>query len=431
MASFVNFKSQSCFALVDCHNFYVSCERVFRPDLEKRPVVVLSNNDGCIIARSNEAKILGIPMGAPLFSVKDIIRRYNIEVFSSNYALYGDLSRRVMSVIQDSFPDMEIYSIDEAFIDLKSIKPSSRLERLESLVKSLRCKLGIGVGIGYGPTKVLAKLANRHVKKQRSQNSVWGFESEKATETLESLLRNIALEDIWGINYASASKLRTLGITHAWDLHNYDHRILKKRFNVVLARLCLELQGISCLKLEVEHEKYSMTSSRSFGCTIRSDEELMQTLATHLSKLCRKLRLQERLTGLITVFISSSRHSSERYHNSMSIALERRTDDTFYLLSKVRMMLKAIYKPGIEYKKSGILIGDFEHKKGEQQQLLSRKITGFKQEKLLKVIDTVNNKFGPTAIKSASCGVKQRWKMKSTCQSPHYTTRWEDLALVH
>ena len=318
------------YGLVDCNNFYVSCERVFNPSLKDRPVVVLSNNDGCIIARSNEAKALGIPMGAPLYSYKALIKQNKVLVYSSNYTLYGDMSSRVMNSLHYFVPDMEIYSIDEAFLSLKKFNNKTLLDEMFTIRQSIYQWTGIPVSIGVGPTKTLAKLANRMAKKYSSN----GIYILTISNQLTNILNDIQLEDIWGISKGWANRLKSIGINNPFQLQQSDPRKVRKLISVVGERIVYELRGNSCLALEEIVNKKSITVSRSFGNMINDKYNLKQALANHVARAAEKLRHQDSLCGEICVFINTNRFRKKdlQYNNSATLTFDDLTNNTTCLL---------------------------------------------------------------------------------------------------
>lgn len=337
------------FGLVDCNNFYASCERVFQPKLEGVPIVVLSNNDGCIIARSNEAKALGIPMGGAFYQVKPLCQKHGVKVFSSNYSLYGDMSRRVMQVLTESCPAVEIYSIDEAFLDLRGIAS----ERLIPLMKELRAKVkqwtGIPVSIGMAPTKTLAKAANRLAKKDPTCG---GVKMLATPDTQTTALAGLELGDVWGIGHRLAAKLNALGYTTALDLRGADPLTIRRQFNVVLERLVRELQGESCLTLEeVRPARQTILSSRSFGRLVTDIKDLEQAVATYTCRGAEKLRQDDLLAQAVLVMVRTNPFKAKepQYRASQVVALPYPTADNRVLATYTLQGLRAIYRKGFRY----------------------------------------------------------------------------------
>ncbi|KTD14385.1 UmuC [Legionella israelensis] len=354
------------FALIDCNNFYASCERLFRPDLRDKPIVVLSNNDGCAIARSNEAKALGIKMGDPYFQIKDLCTKHQVQVFSSNYTLYGDLSQRVMSVIQNSWPEVEIYSIDEAFLHLKHLPEHQHTAFCEQLQKTILKVVGIPTSIGIGKTKTLAKLAN-HIAKKRLKIPVFNIHS------FSDWLDKIDVEDIWGVGRRWSSKLRSMGIQTAGDLSRAHPALIKKRFNVVLQRTLYELRGLACLELEEIEPKQSIVSSKSFGIMQTDYHQLAEAISAHVASAWGKLRQQHLVAQYLSVFVLSNKHRKDldQYSNSLGFKLINPSDDIRQLTKCAKFCLKRIYKPGVYYKKAGVLLDGLIPKEPRQIDLFN------------------------------------------------------------
>lgn len=413
------------FALVDCNNFYASCERIFNPKLEGKPVVVLSNNDGCIIARSNEAKALGIKMGAPFFKCKSLIKRHNVQVFSSNYALYGDLSQRVMDVLQQMEPEVEIYSIDEAFVSL----PYS--ENLTEYATQLRNKVkqcvGIPVSIGIAPTKTLAKLANRIAKKNAQYNGVFDISSH---DKIDELLSSIEVGDVWGIGRQSTKKLNRQGIYSVLQLKKANDAWIRKHLTVTGLRTVMELRGIPCISLEnTQASKKSIISSKSFGSPVGSLADLTEAISTYTSRAAEKLRNQKSIAGGLHVFITTNRFKTcMQYSNSEMVILPEPTSSTPALIGAAVKCLKHIYKPGYEYQKAGVMLTDIASETCQQKNLFME--TSDDKAPLMKALDKINERWGRHTLQYAVTGFKKPWKFKQTRKSPAYTTRWADLPIV-
>ena len=416
------------FALVDCNNFYASCERLFRPDLQNVPIVVLSNNDGCVIARSNEAKAIGVKMGEPFFGVKALCKQYGVQIFSSNYTLYGDLSDRVMSVIEEAWDNTEIYSIDEAFLDLSALPAQEVTSFCETLQKKILKHVGIPTSIGIGPTKTLAKAAN-HVAKKELKIPVFNI-----THQMQWLLQ-MAAGDIWGVGRQWQKKLMNIGVYTAADLKALDHAFVKTKFNVVLQRTVLELKGRPCLQLEIEEPKQSIMSSRSFGTMQTELSALEQSISYHIATAWTKMRAQGLTTQHLSVFIRSNPHRNDlkQYSNSIGFRLVNPTDDICYLTKAAKFCLKKIYRPGIQYKKCGVLLADLRDKSHQQIDLFHQPTDESlaKNEKLMSVMDAINKKYDRNTIRLASEGFKKSWSMKRELKTPNYTTQWSELPVAH
>ncbi|MFH7325877.1 Y-family DNA polymerase [Desulfurivibrio sp. C05AmB] len=417
------------FALLDCNNFYVSCERLFNPKLEGRPVVVLSNNDGCIIARSNEAKALGIKMGEPFFQCRHLIAAHQVEVFSSNYPLYADLSQRVMDILAQLEPEVEVYSIDEAFIRLPAASPAALRENGRQLRAKIRRQVGIPVAIGFGPTKTLAKVANRVAKKQPEQDGV--FVLPEAGRERDQLLAALAVEDVWGIGHRSAAKLAARGIRTALALSQADEEWLRKRLTVTGLRTALELRGVSCLPLEQSPApNKSIITSRSFGQPVTDLSGLREALATYVSVAAAKMREQHLNAGCLQVFLTTNRFrpGDPQYANSLTVALAQPTASTPALIGRATEALRRIYRSGFAYQKVGVVLLDLADAGYVQPSLFQPLRQG--QEKLMAAMDRINQRWGRDTLHSAATGFRKSWKNRQTSKSPAYTTSWYELPVV-
>lgn len=415
------------FALVDCNNFYASCERLFRPDLENKPIVVLSNNDGCVIARSNEAKALGIPMGAPAFKFQEQFKVQGIHVFSSNYALYGDLSARVMVMLEALTPHIEVYSIDEAFGEMQGFERFDLYTHGQHVRHTIKQCTGIPVSIGFGKTKTLAKIATRVAKKAKRANNVFVLNNKKQTH---SVLKKIEVGDVWGVGRKLKAKLQHAGIQSAYDLSIADERWIRRKFSVVLQRTIQELNGYSCIETADLPEKKQLLVSRSFHSRITEYNELCALLSGYIARACEKLRKQKSVAKSITVFIRTSPFKPEnQYSNAHNITLPQYTADTTTFLRVGRFILERIFKAGFEYQKAGIMLFDivpdscqqlciFEQEKYDQQARLR-----------MQLIDNINGKFGRQTMRLASESQK-RWYMKQEYLSQRYTTCWNELLSI-
>jgi DNA polymerase V len=419
------------FALVDCNNFYASCERVFRPAWEGRPVVVLSNNDGCIIARSGEAKALGIPMGAAYFKIAAQLRELGVAVCSSNYALYGDLSRRVMQVLSGFAPALEVYSIDECFLDFSGFARDLTAYGLD-IAQTVRRWTGIPVSVGIAPTKTLAKIANRLAKKGQSPA---GPVLEWARQTApRETLAALAVEDVWGISTRWGARLRQLGIADAQALAAADPGHLRKHFGVVMERICLELQGLSCLPLEsVAAPKRQILVSRSFGARLTRREDLHAAMSAFAARAGEKLRAGGLRAQALTVFLHTSPFAAEgpHYANSCTLALESPSQDTGGLIRNAVRGLDGIFRAGYAYQKAGILLLDLVPAAAAQGQLFATgSADGGRADRLMASLDRLNRAPGRRAVRYAGELLGDRWQMRQRLKSPAYTTRWEQLPLV-
>lgn len=352
------------FALIDCNNFFASCERLFRPDLQNKPLVILSNNDGAIISRSNEAKALGIKMGEPYFRVKHFCKQHNIQVFSSNYTLYRDLSQRVMSVIEMEWDKVEVYSIDEAFLDLKTLAQSEQERFCQKLQQTILRYTGIPVTFGLGATKTLAKLAN-HIAKTELKLPVFNITKH------DFWLKKIPVNEVWGIGRQWHKKLVQQGIYTAHDLAVFNPHLLRKHYNVIMMRTALELQGISCSSLMQDTSKQSILSSRSFGQMQTELASLAEAVSAHCANTYSKLRRQRSLTQSIYVFLKTNRFREDliQYNQSATITLVTPTDDLRLITQHAKMCLQKIYKAGLHYKKVGVCLEQLVSKDNRQLDL--------------------------------------------------------------
>ena len=416
-------------ALIDVNNFYVSCERVFNPKLNNKPVVVLSNNDGCAVARSNEVKALGVAMGAPWFKLKDLAKQYGIIALSSNYALYADMSNRVMSILRQFSPEQEVYSIDESFLDLTTFTHQNHVQYGQTMRNRILQWTGLPVCVGIGSTKTLAKLANHCAKKQTIFNGVCDFNAMTAQE-LDTLLIRIDVGEIWGVGRKLAPKLQALGITTVLNLKQANADQLRRQFSVVMQKTIHELNGIVCIELEdIAPPKKQILSSRSFGVPVRDFNSLAESITLYMSRAAEKLRRQQNFAGSVYVYIRTSPFKPDDpfYSNCMTIALPSPTDDTRQLVSVVLWALKQLYKPNFNYAKAGVMLSDLVPAEGVQTDLFSQMQQTPKTNNLMATMDSINRKMGKESIKLASEGFKRPWKMRQENKSPSYTTNWKQL----
>ena len=397
-------------ALVDCNSFYVSCERLFNPSIIKKPVIVLSSNDGCVISRSTEAKSLGIKMGEPYFKVEKIVKRNDIKVFSSNYALYGDISRRVMKTLRQFSPQIEIYSIDEAFLNLSSIKDEDLLEHGNKIRKTVLMWTGIPTSIGIATTKTLSKAANHIAKKEKT--GVINFINSKQ---IDNLLAEIKINDVWGVGRQLTKFYIKNGIDTAYQLKNISNSWIKKNTNVFGSRTAMELRGISCISLERHQEKRkNCCVSRSFGKKVTELEELKESITTHCLNAAEKIRIDKQGTKKITVFIRTSpfQKDNDYYSNMKNIDLPIRTNDSIELIKQALIALKCIYKKGYRYQKSGIILSELKDINIYKKNLFSGIVGEEKRSKLMKAMDSANFKYGRNALSIAQAGLKKGWNVK-------------------
>ena len=417
------------YGIVDCNNFYASCERLFRPELEKKPIVVLSNNDGCLIARSNEAKALGIPMGVPYFKVRSTIRKHDVAVFSSNYTLYGDMSKRVMNSLAEMVPALEVYSIDEAFFDFSGMD----LLDMEAMVRNIQRKVsqdtGIPVSIGLAPTKTLAKLANHIAKKTPEAKGVYIIRPE---DDREELLRNFPIGKVWGIGRGFADKLMDKQIYNALDFVRKDSDWIRQKMSVVGAKTQLELKGVSCLDLEmVRPVKKGICTTRSFGKTISAYADLAEAVSTYAVRCAEKLRREKLCAGLLTVYLRTNRFSGEtQYRNSASVCLPMASSSNGDLVKAALKALRSIHDKNYEYKRAGVFMTQIVPE-GQQQYQLFAQPNNEKQQKLMDTIDQINKAMGRNTVQLAVQGGEGRsWEGKCELSSNRYTTRWDEILQI-
>jgi DNA polymerase V len=405
-------------ALVDCNNFYASCERVFNPSLEGVPIVVLSNNDGCAVARSNEAKALGIKMGEPFFKIKALCQWRKVQVFSSNYELYGDLSRRVTHVLRRFAPQIEVYSIDESFLYLDELKDP--LVFAEDLRRTVKQWTGIPVSIGLGPTKTLTKLANRVAKKS-------GVGCLVANE---SMFPDIEVQDIWGIGRRLGRKLRDIGIRTAEKLVATSPAVLRRIGGVQLERTLRELQGMRCWHMEESEPRQNMCSSRSFGHPVTELSDMEEALTSYVMNAVKRMRSQgSQATGLQVFIETNPFKDTPQYHDSRSATLPEATDDLLSINSVALKLLRQVFREGFAYKKCGVLLLGLEPRSLRQANLFPA-IDLEKREKLNTAIDLLHEQYGNRALFPASRGVHQTWKMRREQSSPRWTTQWDEIPVV-
>jgi len=410
------------FALIDCNNFFVSCERAFNPKLENKPVAVLSNNDGCIISRSNEAKKMGIHMGDPFFLHEEKIKKGQLTVTSSNFSLYADISYRIYKCIETFGVDYEIYSIDEAFIPL--YMPGQELYWMKQLQKDILQCTSIPTSIGIAPTKTLAKFATSIAKNNQGIFNISDAEKAKA------LLSNISLDKIWGIGSKTAKKLAKKQLYTAADLINSEHEQIKKWTNITVAQTRLELLGIPCLTSEKLSSPQSILSSRSFKRPLKDKEDLIQALSSYCAIAIKKLRKRQLKTSFISIFIETSRFSNSYYSNSACSYLTTPVDTLPSLLQIIRSLLTKIFKPGLEYKRCGVIFLDLSSSCVSQKDLFTASTDEIKEENAMLALEKIQKKYHDKAIYFASEGIHKLWAFNNAFRSPRYTTCWEELPHV-
>ncbi len=420
---------QKVYALVDCNNFYVSCERVFHAKLHNKPVVVLSNNDGCVVARSNEAKKCGIRMGQPLFTCQEIIRAHNISVYSSNYSLYADMSRRVMQVLAQCAPALEVYSIDEAFVDLTALA----LDDLTEWGRETRAKVlqytGIPVSIGIAPTKTLSKIATETVKRDSSYAGV--LDLARLTEAERDVfLAAVPVEDVWGIGRKYALFLNNYGIATAKDLKESDEKWVRRSLTVVGERTVLELRGTACIPLEREPKsKKGIMCAKSFGKEVMRFEELEEAVATYTARAAEKLRSQGTLASALSIFVQTNQFQQGSYANSYAVHLSYPTSFTPTLISYALAGLKAVYREGYRYKKVGVSLTKIVPEEHIQPDLFGEFSLPdyYRQARLMAVLDAMNSIYGRDTLYFAVQGITRSWKMRQARLSPRFTTQWSEI----
>ncbi|MCH8236995.1 MAG: Y-family DNA polymerase [Proteobacteria bacterium] len=419
----------SLVGLVDVNNFYVSCERVFDPRLEGHPVVVLSNNDGIIIARSQEAKDLGIAMGATVHKVKGLLRRERVRVYSSNYALYGDMSGRVVSVLKRFTPYLEVYSIDESFLDFTGFAdPAAHGQRIKDTVYRWT---GLPVSVGIGATKTLAKVANRVAKKNPERGGVFLMPDDP-----DAFLSPLPVDAVWGIGRRLAARLARIGVATALDLKNAEPKFIRARFGVVVERTVLELRGRACLDLElVRPDQKGIMVSRGFGRRITGYRDIAEAVASYVSRAAEKLRRQDLAANKLTVSLRTSPFDTprERYANAAGFVFPQATFDTPSMIAAAHRCLRRIYKPGPAYQKAGVFLDALEKPDRMQLGLFAAADTD-RSLALMKAVDRINGDWGPDTVRFAATGARRPsgapWSMRQNMRSPCYTTRWRDLKRV-
>ncbi|MFI3296712.1 MAG: Y-family DNA polymerase [bacterium] len=416
--------------LCDCNNFFVSCERVFRPDLERRPVVVLSNNDGCIIARSNESKALGIKMGQPLYQVRHIIQQYKVTIFSSNYNLYGDMSKRVFQTVKEKVPSIEIYSIDEAFIDFSGIATEESVRIARELVRTIRRNTGIPVSIGISPTKTLAKIASKLCKQYPKLEGVCLLHRP---EDITKVLSKFPIEDVWGIGRRYSKMLHTCGVKNAEEFRALPEEWVLSRMSIVGVRTWRELHGTRSIEFDDrESDKKSIMVSRSFAKELTTSAELQESLTTFIAQAATRLRKQQSVASEMQIFIATNRHREDKpqHHASEVIRFGIATDSTLDMVKEGIKLLHQIFRNGYEYKKAGVLLSNIQSKKNLQIGLFDDVEHIKKQDAIMQTIDSITQRFGNSALVVGTQTTTSASKSNSNHRSPEYTTKWSDIITV-
>lgn len=415
-------------ALIDCNNFYASCERVFNPKLEGKPIIVLSNNDGMIIARSNEAKAVGIKMGEPLFKVQDLVKKFDVKVFSSNYTLYGDMSQRVMSMMERFSPKVEIYSIDEAFLSFDGFDCENIEEHCRMIRKTIKKWTGIPVSIGIASTKTLAKLANRVAKKNPAMEGVLNLWD---VDNLDDYLKKVDVEDIWGVGRQYTKLLYLNNIYSAYDLKNAPDNWIRSKMTVMGLRTVFELREIPCVSIDNAHpDKKSIVCSRSFGKVTNSMQYVKEAIATFTSRAAEKMRKQKSAAHILHIFLRTNPFkSTPQYHNGVMIEFPIATDSTAEMIKMAEKGVEQIFRPEYEYHKVGVMLSGFIRNDNAQTTIFDTE-DRIKAAKVTELIDKVNKEWGTNTIFYAAAGTKKEWKTKSERRSPRYTTNWKELAVA-
>ncbi len=420
-------------ALVDVNNCYVSCERVFNPSLEGKPVVVLSNNDGCVVARSAEVKTLGVPMGEPWFKLKNLARKHGVIAYSSNYALYADMSNRFMSILATFAPNIEIYSIDECFLDLTGFS-MNLTEYSQAIRKKVKQWVGLPVCVGIGSTKTLAKLANHVAKKQPEWNGVCDLSALSAS-LQDKLFSEIDVGEIWGVGRHLKESLNAVGIRTVLDLRNTNPAWVRNRFSVTLERTVAELNGTSCIELEeAAANRQQIISSRSFGQPVSAQQDLAESVMFYVARAAEKLRHQGSIAGGIQVYIRTNPFKSDdpQYSQGITVPIIEPTDDTMRLTKAALAGLKKIYRPGYAYAKAGIMLVEITKKNQQPVDLFTDTETVERRTRLMKTMDAINLRYGGNTLGPGISGIAKRraWSMKRGNKTPAYTTDWNELPIA-
>lgn len=414
------------YAHIDCNNFFASCERLFRPELEGKPVAVLSNNDGCIISRSAEVKALAVPMGIPLFKVQSIVKTHDITLFSANFELYGDISERIVSILREITPLIEVYSIDECFLDLSKLHITDLSTWAENVQEQIQKDVGMPVSIGIGPTKTLAKVATSYAKKHE------GIAVIETEDICQHVLEGLPVEDVWGIGWRTAPKLRERGVTNAWQLVSASDGWLKQHFNIAGMRMINELRGVSCLQFGDKRDKrQSIMVSRAFGHKVREYHQLESATANFATRAAAKLRSQGSVCSKVVVYLTTSKHDERVRSVSKSIRLPEATADTGRIISTALTVLEELYDPEFVYQKVMILLLDIVDREAWQLSLTEPVRGRDERERLMAGVDALNSRYGfGTIWHAAEDKNKAQWQSKHALRSPRYTTNWAELPRV-
>ena len=424
---------QRAIALVDCNNFYVSCERLFQPRLEGKPVVVLSNNDGCVVSRSKEVKDLGITMALPWFKMKDIAKQHGIIAFSSNYTLYADISNRVMSLLSQFSPDQEVYSIDECFLELTGMTSLDSLTDYGQCIRqTIKQCVGIPVCVGIAQSKTLAKLANHVAKKQSIFNSVCNFNAIPESN-LDAMFASIPVNEVWGVGRRSTVRLLEMGINTVLDLKRASPKRIRDEFSVVLERTVAELNGVACFELDdVVPDKQQIICSRSFGSLVSNLPDLEQAAIAYTTRAAEKLRQQHTIAGGIHIYIRTNPHKEKapQYQQGITMPLHEPTGDTRVLCSSALAGLKQIYRRGFAYQKVGVMLTAIILEASRPRTLFDDVNSQQKSEALMRTLDSINRSMGSGTIQLLGEGIRKNWSMRRENVSKRYTTEWKELAVI-
>jgi len=417
-------------ALVDCNNFYASCERLFNPAITYSPIVVLSNNDGCVIARSEEAKAIGIEMGAPAFMMEEMLAKNNVQVFSSNYTLYGDLSERVQKTLQEYTPHVETYSIDEAFLDLASFQQLDLTTYGKIIRERIKTDIGILVSIGIAPSKALAKMANKYAKKHCRDTGVYCLDS---AEKIQAVLEWTNIENVWGIGSQHSRRLQWMGIKTAADFIQLPVEWVRKNMTVMGERLLNELKGIPSIEWEdVIKPKQGICTARSFGKLLSDKKDIQEAVANYAAACAKKLRMQNSCAATLHVLIQTNVHRTQdkQYSRSVTLQLPMPTSSTRKIIAVALRGLDIIFKPGYQFKKAGVMVMDIVPEQQVQQSLFERPEENKKDGQIMRSLDKLNTRFGKDLVRFASQGYGKKWKLRQLRLSPCYTTNVQQLLVV-
>ncbi|SNR14113.1 Y-family DNA polymerase [Tenacibaculum jejuense] len=416
------------FALVDCNNFYASCERVFNPNLQNKPVAILSNNDGCVISRSDEAKTIGLPMGAPIFKWENYCKQHNIKVISSNYPLYGDMSDRVMKILAQFTPDVEIYSIDEAFLQFKGFESYDLDDYGNQIRNRILQWTGIPTCVGIAPTKALSKVANKIARKfLKETGGVYVIDSE---EKRIKALKWMPIEKVWGIGRGLQKKLKAAGCIKAYDFTQLDSEMVRKKYSIVVWRLQQDLLGKPTMELDEEKDKKAIATTRSFEYTYSDIENIKERISTFATHCAEKLRKQKSSCHMVIVLLRSNKHQHhlEQHRVSKTVILPNPTNSSLTISKCAIEAVKTIFKPGIEYKKAGVILTGLVPEDNFQLDLFTKEDP--KHKPLMNAIDLINQKYKSNSVKLASQDLQRTWKMRQERLTPKYTTNINDIIVV-